>query len=382
MSPLDLTLGIAAIAAFAGGYRSGLLVRALSWAGLGLGLVLASLNLAAVRRWVSSTSAMPEALLLGVILAGAAVVGKFAGYLLGRWIRHRVAGPTVVRADRFAGAAVGVLGVACTFWVMRPLLALVPGWPSEITRDSAIADVFSRTLPDPPAVLQSTRRALSAGVLPQISDLARRSEAAGEPPLAPALDSATMSSFRRHVVRVKATACGVTSSGTGWVSDRGEITTAAHVVAGSRTVVVTDDDGRIRAATVASFDPSLDIARLSVDTGGLPVASMGTASRGSTVGVFGFPKGGALRIADAGVQAPITARGRDIYDGRDVERALVVLAADLAPGDSGAPVVDADGTVVATVIAIAPDRASTGYAVPATAVALREQTPPGRCLLG
>ena len=42
---------------------------------------------------------------------------------------------------------------------------------------------------------------------------------------------------------------------------------------------------------------------------------------------------------------------------------MLVLAADLAPGDSGSPLVDEAQQVVGVAFAIAPDRAGVSYAV-------------------
>ena len=382
MSALDVGLAIAALAAFVGGYRSGLIVRVASWLGLGLGLALAATNLAAIRSAITTAKGLPEALVFGLVLAGAALAGKSVGYLFGRWIRHHLPGRSIAQLDRFAGAAVGIVGVGLTFWMLRPLLALVPGWPSEITRDSYVADAFERSLPSPPDLLRNARRSLSAGVFPQVTDLASRSLAPGVAPVTATVDAATIVQARRGVVRIRAKACGFTVSGTGFVSGRGEVTTAAHVVSGSRSIEVTDDDGRVRSAAVTSLDPSLDRARLSVDTGGLPVLPAGTASAGDEVAVFGFPRGGGLRVASGGIQEKVSARGRDIFDRRNVVRPVIVIAANLAPGDSGGPVVNPNGAVVAMAIAVAPDRANTAYAVDPSGAAIADGAIPGRCLAG
>jgi S1-C subfamily serine protease len=382
MSALDVALAIAVLSAFVGGYRSGLIVRVTSWLGLGLGLALVATNLAAIRGAISTAKGMPEVLVFGLVLAAGALAGKSLGYFSGRWIRHHLPGRSLARLDRFAGAAVGIGGVALTFWMLRPLLALVPGWPSEITRDSFVADRFEQSLPKPPDVLRNARRSLSAGVFPQVTDLVSRSLAPGLPPTTATVDAATISAARRGVVRVHSRACGFTVSGTGYVSDRGEVTTAAHVVSGSRSIMITDDDGRVRSATIVSIDPSLDRARLSVDTGGLIVLPAGKASPGDEVAIFGFPKGGGLRVASGGVQEKVVARGRDITDRRDVERPVLVIAATLAPGDSGGPVLDNDGAVVAMAIAVAPDRNNTAYAIDPSGPVITEATPPGRCLAG
>lgn len=380
MSALDVALAIAGVSAFVGGYRTGLLVRFCSWVGLGLGLVLVASNLGAIRRTVSAADDMPEVFAFGLVLFGGALAGKTVGYFTGRWVRHNLPGTTLARADRLGGAAVGVIGVLALFWVVRPLLALVPGWPSEITRDSFVGDAFAREFPHPPDVLRKARRNLSTGLLPQITDLVSRSLPSGPPPLTPPVDAVTITASRRGVVSIRTRACGVTVTGSGYVSARGEVTTAGHVVAGGSSIEVIDDDGRRRPATVAAFDPSLDRAVLSVDTGGLIVLPAGTAEVGDEVAVFGFPGGGALEVSGGGIRERVLASGRDIYDRRKVERTIIVLAADLAPGDSGAPVLTPDGTVVGMAIAIAPDRPDTAYAIDPRSPALGERPAPGSCL--
>ncbi len=382
MSALDIALGIAVLAAFVGGYRTGLLVRVCSWAGLGLGLVLVSSNLGPIRRSIRAVDGLPEVFVFGLVLFGGAFAGKTAGYFTGRWVRHNLPGRTMARMDRLAGAGVGLVGVLSVFWMVRPLLALVPGWPSEITRDSFVADSFERRLPHPPDVIRQARRGLSTGVFPQVTDLVSRSLPSGPPPLSPPVDAAMITKTRRGVVSIRARACGATFTGSGFVSGRNEVTTAAHVVAGASSIEVIDDDGRRRQAMIATFDPSLDRARLSLDTGGLIVLDSGVGDVGDEVAVFGFPGGGDLEVSSGGVRDRVRSSGRDIYDAREVDRTILVLATDLEPGDSGAPLVRPDGKVVGMAIAIAPDRPNTAYAIDQEASAIRERPAPGPCLGG
>lgn len=382
MSALDLAIGVALLAAFVGGYRSGLLVRVFSWAGLALGLVLVSGNLGPIRRSIEAVDGLPEVFVFGLVLFAGAFAGKTVGYFVGRWVRHNLPGTAMARMDRLAGSVVGIVGVLGLFWMTRPLMALVPGWPSEITRDSFVADAFERSLPHPPDVIRQARRGLSTGLFPQVTDLVSRSQQSGPPPLSTPVDAATITRLRRGVVSIRSRACGESFTGSGYVSARGEVTTAAHVVAGASSIEVIDDDGRLRPATIATFDASLDRARLSVDTGGLIVLEPGTAVVGDEVAVFGFPGGGGLEVSSGGVRELARSSGRDIYDRRQVERTIIVLATDLEPGDSGAPVLRPDGTVVGMAIAIAPDRPNTAYAINPQNSPVREQTSPGRCLAG
>jgi S1-C subfamily serine protease len=79
--------------------------------------------------------------------------------------------------------------------------------------------------------------------------------------------------------------------------------------------------------------------------------------------VFGHPGGGPLRIAPFQVGEEVQASGRDIYDRNRTERDVLILSASLAPGDSGAALIDGAGTVVGVAFAIAPDKPGVAYAL-------------------
>ncbi len=70
-----------------------------------------------------------------------------------------------------------------------------------------------------------------------------------------------------------------------------------------------------------------------------------------------------LRAAPARIAEEIDARGTDIYRTTPTSRDVFVLAAQLAPGDSGAPLVDQFGRVVGVAFAIDPGRDGTAYAL-------------------
>jgi S1-C subfamily serine protease len=92
----------------------------------------------------------------------------------------------------------------------------------------------------------------------------------------------------------------------------------------------------------------------------LPIGDTDVGGRG---GVFGHPGGGTLRIAPFAVGQEITAVGRDIYGADRSRRDVLVLSSSLAPGDSGAALVDPGGAVVGVAFAIAPDRPGVAYAL-------------------
>ncbi|MBA3303084.1 MAG: trypsin-like peptidase domain-containing protein, partial [Acidimicrobiia bacterium] len=95
----------------------------------------------------------------------------------------------------------------------------------------------------------------------------------------------------------------------------------------------------------------------------LPPLPLGGADVGTRGAVFGHPGGGALEISPFLLREEVEAVGRDLYGQRQTRRSILVLAADLAPGDSGAALVDATGAVAGVAFAIAPDRSGTAYAL-------------------
>lgn len=79
--------------------------------------------------------------------------------------------------------------------------------------------------------------------------------------------------------------------------------------------------------------------------------------------MLGFAGGGPLTVNPFNVAQRLRADGRDIYDRASVVRTVLVLGADLAPGDSGGPMIDPAGRVSGIAFAIAPDRHDVGYAI-------------------
>jgi S1-C subfamily serine protease len=173
---------------------------------------------------------------------------------------------------------------------------------------------------------------------------------------------------------VRATACGRVSTGTGFVVGRGGyIVTNAHVVAGSKAVLVAFDGARPLDADVVLFDPKLDIAVLRAPGVKAPPLTFAITDpvRGTVGAALGHPGGSALRIIPAAVSDSYAAEGRDLYGTDRVTRRIVELRADIERGDSGGPLVLPDGTVGGVVYAEALSDPSVGYALAPVAVAGR-----------
>ena len=79
--------------------------------------------------------------------------------------------------------------------------------------------------------------------------------------------------------------------------------------------------------------------------------------------ILSSPGGGSLRAAPFSVGREVRATGTDIYDREQTEREVLILAAALRPGDSGAALIDPSGAVVGVAFAIAPDKPGVAYAL-------------------
>jgi S1-C subfamily serine protease len=141
------------------------------------------------------------------------------------------------------------------------------------------------------------------------------------------------------------------------------IATNAHVVAGESKTIVERSDGSEVDATVVAFDPARDLAIVSAPGLNRPALGRAEAHEGDRGAVFGHPGGGDLRVAPYEVGREVTATGTDIYDRSRTERAVLILSAELHPGDSGGALVNPDGAVVGVAFAIAPDKGGVAYAL-------------------
>jgi S1-C subfamily serine protease len=175
-------------------------------------------------------------------------------------------------------------------------------------------------------------------------------------------------------LKVSAGTCGLTSVGTGFVVASEYVVTNAHVVAGAAPpgIRVNAGGGQTLDAVPVLFDPELDVALLHVP--GLRAIALQFArvdpERGTVGATLGYPGGGALTIAPAAVTSRYMATGHDIYDKREVSREIIELRAEIDRGDSGGPLILADGTVGGVVFAEARTNPDVGYALSPTAVAL------------
>ena len=366
------------------GVRSGAVPQLLGLRGaaVGIGIVLLVAPVARDLFGGLDQPARALAAIGGVLLVVG--LGEGLGSTVGRTLRRKYVGGLGAMVDGAFGGLVGVAQAVIVIWIVGGLLAAAPiaSVAQQAQRSVAVRTV-SRFLPPPSAITGEVARIVGSSGLPQLF-------LGLEPAPAAPIDLPSASAARiiaraaiGGVVRIEGTACHTTITGTGFAIAPGYVVTNAHVVAGTSAVVVTPDTGgssKGYPATPVLFDPALDIALLRVP--GLPAASLTFArddpTRGAVAAALGHPGGMSLAVIPAAVTATYRASGRDLYGEDVVDRPVVELRAAIEPGDSGGPIVLADGTVGGVVFAESRLDPDVGYALAPSVVAATVRPALGR----
>ena len=369
-----LLLGVA-VFSIVGAHR-GLAAQALSLGGLALGAVIGSV---VAPLFLSDNSAwLPVAGLLGA-LTGAFVLGTAAG-ALGRPVRRFVSlHPPLATLDRIGGIALGALIALAVGWLLAVLALHQPalGLRAEVRGSAILPRLLSAVPPD--RVLQALNRFDPLPLLPGL-------EGTLPPPDPSVLESPGADLAAESVVKLEGTACGVGTQGSGWVVRPGLVATNAHVIAGHRGTRVLVPNGQDLSAQSVYVDVTNDIALLRVS--GLEAASLRTraeADRPLPVALLGYPRNGPLTAAAGTAGEPRTVLSPDAYGRGTHARVVVPLRGAVQPGESGGPVVDRRGRVLAMIFGGTRDGEG-GFAVPvdlvldATGERLR-RVPSGPCIV-
>lgn len=360
---LDIVLIVLAVGAAVGGYRQGFVAGSASWIGFLLGLGLGLWLLAEVRPRVQDTSASTVLLVTVGLLVGMALIGNALGLVLGSRLHAELPPGAARQVDQVAGGFVGVALVIGLLWLLLPMLAQIPGWMAEQARGSLIAREVSDALPDPPDTLAALRRVVGDDPFPEVFAGLHPAPDPGVTPGSSGLSAELANQVAQSTVKIEGVACSDIQYGTGFFVTENLVVTNAHVVAGEEETEVELADGSTLDADVVAFDPQRDLAVLRTRGGGGPPLALRDGSVGDTGGVFGRPGGGPLEISPFRVADEIEPVGRDIYNRGSTTRQVLVLASQLAPGDSGSALVDPNGQVVGVAFAVAPDRPGVAYAL-------------------
>jgi S1-C subfamily serine protease len=155
-------------------------------------------------------------------------------------------------------------------------------------------------------------------------------------------------------------------AGSGFViAPDGYIVTNSHVVLNAPRIDVTFTSGDRFRAQLTGLDESTDLAVLCVNAQGLPWASMGESS-GLRVGQLVIAAGNPYGFQSTVTTGVVSAVGRSLRSrqGRLIEN-IIQHTAPLNPGNSGGPLLDAQGRVVGINTAIIAMAQGIGFAIPA-----------------
>ena len=375
---LDVALVTLTVASILWGVRTGFTIQVGTYAGILAGILLGVPLATETASW-SSTPFGQMLLALGTALGCAAALGSLGGWLGAsglRWVRRAHLGG----ADGVLGGAIAGAGILAVTWLLAGALASVPRADIGPTiQGSAVIRWLDDALPPVPDVAARLGRLTDPLGLPRVFAGLERVPAPPVPGPTDAVIRAAAGAARVSTVKIEGSGCGSLRLGSGFVVGRGMVMTNAHVVAGARDLTVSDTAGN-HSAAVITFDPRLDVAVLRTSgLAGPPLVLDGTdVDRGATGAVLGYPNGGALTIGGAAVGAAYDAIGRDIYGGALVTRSIVELQATVRPGNSGGPLVLADGSVGGVVFGRSVTDGSTGYAIAASTARFElDRTRPG-----
>jgi S1-C subfamily serine protease len=358
MTVLDWGILAFTIALAIWGYEQGLIVGAFTLTGFTVGALAGSRLAPALLAQGAESPYAPMFAALGALMVGAAVAVSLEGFGMG--VRARlVRGPVTHFADGAAGAALIAALALGMAWVFGAVALHTPG-AAELRRDvqrSVILGELNDLLPPSGPIINALNR---VDPRPSISgpsaSVGRPSKGiVNDPDVRRAGDS---------VVKVLGTACGLGVEGSGWIGMPGLVVTNAHVVAGERDTTVTAQDGTKVDAVPVHYDRTNDLAvlRVDLDLPQLPLAR--DPEPGTNAAVLGYPENGGFEIAPARFGSIQNVISEDSYGRGPVQRQMSSLRGTIRSGNSGGPVVDMRGRVLATVFAATTSGEPGGYGVP------------------
>ncbi|HWH94705.1 MAG TPA: MarP family serine protease [Baekduia sp.] len=344
------------------GWRQGFVAGAFALAGFAGGAFLGSRLGPTLLSDGSSSPYAPLVSLIAAVTGGSILAGLFEGF--GFVVRRSVPIPGVRTLDGLLGALLSsaiALGLA---WIVGAVLLQTPG-VRELRRDiqrSEILQQLNTVLPPSGPVLNALAR---FDPFPHIEG----PEADVPAPSAEVARDPQVKATGAGVVRILGTACGLGIEGSGWVAGDGLVVTNAHVVAGEDDTVVQErGSGPKLDAVPVAFDATNDVAVLRVSglsdsARALPLVDDPPA--GVAAAILGFPENGPYSVRAARLGQTRAVVSEDAYGNGPVTRQMTTFRGVVKPGNSGGPLVDTSGRVLATVFAQSTGTSRRGgYGVP------------------
>jgi S1-C subfamily serine protease len=340
------------------GYRQGLIVGALTLVGFAIGAFLGSRLGPLLLSQGNDSPYAPLCGAIGALIVGALAAGALEGVALAlrrRVVRHRL----THHLDGAGGAAlIGAVALGLV-WIFGAVALHAPG-TTQLRADvqnSVILGELDHWLPPSGGVLNVLDRVDPA---PSISGPATPSER----PTRKILADPRIRHAGASVVRVLSTACGLGIEGSGWAVRPDLIVTNAHVVAGADDTTITTLSGMQYDATAVYYQPEDDLALLRIE-GEVPTLPISTDGEpGAPAAVLGYPENGPYTMTPARIGDTRQTLSEDSYGRGPIQRTITALGGDVRSGNSGGPLLNADGYVVGVVFAATTRGPAGGFAVP------------------
>jgi hypothetical protein len=357
-------LGFTALLAFYG-YLQGFLVGMMSLVGFVIGAFLGTRVAPLLLHQGSRSPYAPLFGLVGALLLGGLFSSGMEG--IGSRVRMVLRIPGFKTLDGLLGAvltACVALGIA---WIVGAVALDTTGSGSVRSdiRASKILRDLDRMLPPSGPVLDALAR---FDPLPSVHGPAADVDA----PDREILDRAGPHRAAHSVVKVFGMACGLGVEGSGWVAAPDLVVTNAHVVAGEHdTEIQVQGAGPGLPVQIVAFDVHDDLAVLRIAHLPLrPLTLVSAPTLGTAAAILGYPEDGPFKARAGRLGQTESVDTQDAYGDGHVHRSISALRGLVQPGNSGGPLVNAQGQVLATVFAAITGTARPGgFAVPNSVVA-------------
>ena len=348
MSAIDIGIAVFALAMAAIGWERGLVGSALPLAGFVGGIALGARLAPSLLDGGAESPYAPAVAAGGGVLLGLFIAIALSG--LADNLSARFAARTGARRADSAGGAVLFVALSLTaVWVFGAVALNAPGQNGRDVREavqrSSILIALNDFAPPSGGFLNALRRIDPTRPV-------RGPEANVDAPDSGIGSDPEVEAASQSVVRITGSACGLGVTGSGWIAGPELVVTNAHVVAGQDDTQVTATDGTTLDAGVLFYAPRDDLAVLGVPgLGGAPLDVVSKPQKGTASAAVGYPEGGPLTISPARLGRTGTVQSQDSYGQGPIQRQMTPFRGEVRSGNSGGPVIDGDGDVLATVFA-------------------------------